>query len=228
MLLLFHLPHLSASHESLSSDQSHSDHSLSSNESSSNHSPSSDQSHSHSSLTHNQSSTHHNSSSHHSSSFFDSHFDHLSSSGDLSNSSGGSPLVRSTNSSSSRLIAHPGDSPSFVDSSALHSFELRPGLTTSAGSNDSANLAFLAFFAELVESISFSHGDASSSAEFTTLVLALDSHCLGFCSSTSSSFSGSSSSSCEELSSSDFKLFFEFSCVLELHSGGGSLCLGHN
>ena len=160
--------------------------------------------------------------------FFDSHFDHLSSSGDLSNSSGGSPLVRSTNCSSSRLIAHPGDSPSFVDSSALHSFELGPGLTTSAGSNDSANLAFLAFFAELVESVSFSHGDASSSAEFTTLVLALDSHCLGFCSSTSSSFSGSSSSSCEELSSSDFKLFFEFSCVLELHSGGGSLCLGHN
>ena len=122
----------------------------------------------------------------------------------------------SLDSSSVRLISHPGDSPSHVDSSALHSFELRLGLTTSAGSNDSANLTFLAFFAELVESISSVHGNASSSVEFATLILASDFHGLGFCSSSSLSFSGLSSFSSEELSSSDFKLFFKSEGILLL------------
>jgi len=112
------------------------------------------------------------------------------------------------------LISHPGDSPSHVNSSALHSFELRLGLTTSAGSNDSANLTFLAFFAELVESISSVHGNASSSVEFATLILASDFHCLGLCSSSSLSFSGLSSFSSEELSSSDFKLFLKSEGIL--------------
>jgi len=74
------------------------------------------------------------------------------------------------------LVSHPGDSPSHVDSSALDSFSLGLGLTTSAGSDNSADLTFLAFFAELAVSISSVHGNASSSVEFATLCLALDLH----------------------------------------------------
>lgn len=126
------------------------------------------------------------------------------------------------------MVSHPRDSPSLVDSSALHSFALGLGLTTSAGSNNSANLASSAFLAELVESVPSVHGDASSSAEFATLALALDSHSLGLGSSSSSSFGGGGSPSGEELSSSDFKLLSESGLVFSLHSGGGSLCLRHD
>lgn len=114
--------------------------------------------------------------SHHFSSSFESDSDHSSSGGDSSNSSGGSPFVLSSNQSSFSLISHPGNSPSHVDSSALDSFTLRPGLTTSAGSDNSADLTSLAFFAELAESISFVHGKASSSVKFATLLSALDFH----------------------------------------------------
>jgi hypothetical protein len=89
-------------------------------------------------------------------------------------------------------------------------------------------LAFLALFAELVESVSSVHGNASSFAEFTTLSLTLDSHCLGFGSSGSSSPGGGCSLSSKELSSSNFKLLFELGLIFSLHSGGSSLCLGHN
>lgn len=101
-------------------------------------------------------------------------------------------------------------------------------MTTSAGSYDSANLAFLALFAELVESVSSVHGNASSSAEFTTLSLALDFHCLGLGSSSSSSLGGGCSLSSKELSSSNFELLFEFGLIFSFHSGGSSLCLGYN
>lgn len=114
--------------------------------------------------------------SHDSSSSYDSGSNSPSSLSDFSNSSGGSPFVLSSNHSSFRLISHPGDSPSHVDSSALDSFSLGLGLTTSAGSDNSADLTFLAFFAELAVSISSVHGNASSSVEFATLCLALDLH----------------------------------------------------
>ena len=95
-----HLHELSSSQKSLSSNESHSDHSLSSNESSSDQSSSSDKSHSHSSLSSDHSSTHDNPSSHHSSSSHDSSSHYCSSFYDFSNSSGGSPLVGSTDDSS--------------------------------------------------------------------------------------------------------------------------------
>jgi hypothetical protein len=95
-----HLHELSSSQKSLSSNESHSDHSLSSNESSSDQSSSSDKSHSHSSLSSDHSSTHDNPSSHHSSSSHDSGSHYCSSFYDFSNSSGGSPLVGSTDDSS--------------------------------------------------------------------------------------------------------------------------------
>lgn len=114
--------------------------------------------------------------SHRSSSSLKSDFDSSSSLGDSSNSSSGSPLVLSSNQSSSRLVSHPGNSPSHVDSSALDSLSFGLGLATSAGSDNSADLTFLTFLAELVESVSFVHGNASSSVELATLVLAFDFH----------------------------------------------------
>lgn len=98
--LSFHLHELSSSQKSLSSNESHSDHFLSSQESSSDQPSSSDKSHSHSSLSSDHSSTHDNPSSHHSSSSHDSGSHHRSSFYDSSNSSGGSPLVGSTDDSS--------------------------------------------------------------------------------------------------------------------------------
>jgi len=166
--------------------------------------------------------------SHGSSSSFKSDSDSSSSLSDSSNSSSSSPFVLSSNHSSSRLISHPGDSPSHVDSSALDSFHLSLGLTTSAGSDNSADLTFLAFFAELAESVSSVHGNASSSVEFATLGSALDLHGLCLCSSSSSSFSGSCSSSSQKLTSSDLKLFLKSSGILSLQSSRGSLCLRHN
>ena len=108
---------------------------------------------------------------------------------------------------------------------SLDSFSFGLGHTTSAGSDDSADLTSLAFLAELVESVSSVHGNASSSVELSTLVFASDSHGLGLCSSGVSSSEGAGSSSGEELSSSDLKLLSKSGLVLLLKSQGSSLLL---